>query len=79
MPLPLFSAVLSSFFLVKLIKGHWMRHPHYLGLAMIGAIVATLILSQAAPGMEEDFIASNLACFGGAFGAIMLFDLAMRA
>jgi hypothetical protein len=74
MPMTLLSAVLSSFFLVRLIKGPWMRHPHYLGLAMIGSILSTVILASVSPGMEDEFIAGNLAAFAGAFVAIQAFD-----
>ena len=75
MPMTLLSAVFAAFFLVRLIKGPWMRHPHYLGLAMIGSIIATVILAQVAPGYEDDFIAGNIATFAGAAGAITVFDL----
>jgi hypothetical protein len=74
MPMTLLSAVLSSFFLVRLIKGPWMRYPHYLGLAMIGSILSTVILASVSPGMEDEFIAGNLAAFAGAFVAIQAFD-----
>lgn len=74
MPLTLLSVVFSSFFLVRVIKGPWMRHPHYLGLAMIGSIVATVALAMIAPGAQDDFIAGNIAAFAGAFLAIQIFD-----
>lgn len=41
----LLSAVFSGFFLIRIIKGPWMRHSHYLGLAMIGSILAMLALA----------------------------------
>jgi len=78
MPMTLLSAVFSSFLLVRLIKGPWMRHPHYLGLAMIGSILSTLVLATFSPGMEDDLIAGNLAAFAGAFVAIQAFDKLTR-
>jgi hypothetical protein len=74
MPMTLLSAVFSGFVLVRLIKGPWTRYPHYLGLAMIGSILSTVILASVSPGMEDEFIAGNLAAFAGAFLAIQIFD-----
>lgn len=76
MPMTLLSAVLVSFFLVRVIKGPWARHPHYLSLAMIGSVAATIVLTRISPGMEDDFIAGNAATF---FGAIALYDMAKGA
>ncbi|PHP67509.1 hypothetical protein CSC94_07320 [Zhengella mangrovi] len=79
MPFTMLSAIFSAFFLVRVIKGHWARHPHYLGLAMIGSLVATVALARFAPGMEDDMIVGNLATFVGGAATITLFDLVMGA
>lgn len=70
----LLSAVFSGFFLIRIIKGPWMRHSHYLGLAMIGSILAMLALAFLSPGLQDDFIAGNLGAFAIAFAAIWAFD-----
>ena len=79
MPFIVINGLFSSFFLVRVIKGAWMRNPQYLAVAMVGSIGAMLLLNVAAPGMADDFIAGNIAAFAGAFLAISAYDLALGA
>ena len=76
-PFIVINGLFSSFFLVRVIKGAWMRNPQYLAVAMVGAVGAMLSLNAMEPGMADGFIAGNLAAFAGAFGAITLYDLAL--
>lgn len=79
MPAIVFNALFSSFFLVRVVKGRWTRHPHYLAVALVGAVIALLALQAASPGSESSFIAGNLAALAGAWGGVMLYDLLFGA
>ena len=70
----LFSSVLSGFFMVRVVKGPWMRNPQYLAASIAGSVVATLLLHAVWPEVDGDFMFSSLAAFAGAFGGIVLFD-----
>ncbi|MCC0028416.1 MAG: hypothetical protein R3D65_11375 [Zhengella sp.] len=74
MPFTLLSAVLSAFFLVRILKGPWFRHPHYLGLAIIGSIAGKLLVASFAPDLASGMVAGSLAPLIGAAIAIMAFD-----
>ena len=79
MPDLVISGLFSSFLLVRVIKGPWLRNPQYLAVAMVGAVLAMLSLNAVEPGMADEFIAGNLAAFAGAFVAIAAYDLALGA
>ena len=66
MPFIVINGLFSSFFLVRVIKGAWMRNPQYLAVAVVGAVGAMLSLNAMEPGMADGFIAGNLAAFAGA-------------
>jgi hypothetical protein len=71
----LISALSASFFLVRVVKGPWMRNPQYLAAATIGAVAISLLLSVVAPAVEDSFIAGGLAGLAGAWAGIAAFDL----
>lgn len=71
----LITALATSLFIVRISKGSWFRNPAYVALAIFGGFAGLLILMRAVPGAEESMIYGNLAAFGGASGAIMLYDL----
>ncbi len=74
MPGIVISALFSSFFLVRLVKGPWARYPHYLAMTMFGASVAGLTADAFSPGLADELVAGNLIIFAGAFLAIQAFD-----
>ena len=74
MPSVLISAILSSFLLVRLIKGPWLRYPQYLAVAMVGSGLAAIVAASFSPELADDFIAGNLIQFAGAYAGIQLFD-----
>lgn len=73
----LLSSVLSGFFMVRVVKGPWLRNPQYLAASIAGSILATLILHAVWPDADGDLIFSSLAAFGGSFAGIVLFDAAL--
>lgn len=74
MPSVLISAILSSFLLVRLIKGPWLRYPQYLAVAMICSGFAAIIAASFSPELADSLIVGNLIQFAGAFAGIQLFD-----
>jgi hypothetical protein len=70
----LISALSTSFFLVRVVKGPWMRNPQYLAAATIGAVAISLVLDAVAPAIENSFIAGGLAGAAGAWAGIAAFD-----
>lgn len=70
------TALFSSFFLVRIVKGSWTRNPAYVALAIFGGMAGLFTLMHFAPGTQDSFIAGNLAALGGALGAILVYDLA---
>lgn len=79
MPGVILNALFSSFFLVRIVKGRWTHHPHYLAVSLMGSIIALLALHAASPGSEDGFIAGNLAALAGAWAGIALYDAALGA
>lgn len=71
----LLSALSSSIFLVRIMKGPWMRNPQYLAAAIIGAVAVSLLLNSAAPDLESGFLTGGLAGLGGGWAGIFAFDL----
>lgn len=68
------TSLFSSFFLVRLLKGSWLRNPVYLALAIVGGVAGLIGTKVMWPGSESDFIAGNLAALVGAWAAIVLYD-----
>ena len=73
------SAVLSSFFAVRILKGHWMRNPQYLAVAIVGSVVGALLLHAGWPGFDEDFILPTIVSFVGSCVAVFAFDQVIGA
>jgi uncharacterized membrane protein YoaK (UPF0700 family) len=73
MPIVL-SAVLSSFFAVKIIKGHWMRNPQYLAAAIVGSVIGALLLHAGWPQFDDDILLPTLISFIGSCVAVFAFD-----
>lgn len=71
----LISALSSSFFLVRIVKGPWMRNPQYLAAATVGAVAIGLLLASYDPGMENNFVTGGIAGLAGAWAGIAAFDL----
>ena len=70
------SALFSSFFIVRVIKGPWMRNPQYLAVSIFGSAAAMIVLNAISPGAADEFILGNGAAFAGAFLSIAAFDFA---
>ena len=77
MPDIILSALFSSFFIVRVIKGPWMANPQYLAISIFGSATAMLMLNAVAPGAADEFIAGNGAAFAGAYLSIAAFDIAI--
>lgn len=72
-------AVLSSFFAVRILKGHWMRNPQYLAVAMIGSVAGALLLHAGWPQFDEDLLLPTIASFVGSCVAVFAFDQVVGA
>lgn len=70
----LISALTTAFFLVRVVKGPWMRNPQYLATALTGALVAGLMLNSYSEELEASFIFGGLAGLAGGWLAIFAFD-----
>ena len=70
----LIGALSSAFFLVRIVKGPWTRHPQFVAAAAIGAMVASLILYKIAPDLEYNLIVGSIAGLVGAGIGIFTFD-----
>ena len=64
----------SSFFLVRLLKGSWLRQPVYLALGIVGALGGLISSMILWPGSENDWIAGNAAALIGVWLLIALYD-----
>lgn len=71
----LISALSTAFFLVRLVKGPWMRNPQYVAAATIGAVAISLMVNSLLPSFENNMITESLTGAGGAWGGILAFDL----
>jgi hypothetical protein len=74
MPDIVFSALSTALLLVRFIKGPWMRYPQYVAAALVGALVAGLLLAKFAPDIGSSFLIGGLSGFGGAWIGIIAFD-----
>ncbi|MGB3540132.1 MAG: hypothetical protein WBA42_18425, partial [Mesorhizobium sp.] len=74
----LFSAVLGSFFMVRLFRGPWLRNPQYLAAAIAGSVAGTLILHTFWPALDGDFIAGAIIGAVGPLAGMALFDAFLK-
>jgi hypothetical protein len=70
----LIGALSTAFFLVRIVKGPWTRHPQFVAAATIGAVVASLILYKIAPDLEYNIIVGGFAGLAGAGIGMFAFD-----
>ncbi len=75
----LFSAVLGSFFMVRLFRGPWLRNPQYLAASIAGAVAGTLILHFGWPALDGDFIAGVIVGAVGPLAGMALFDALLKS
>jgi|CXWK01.1.fsa_nt_gi uncharacterized membrane protein YoaK (UPF0700 family) len=68
------SAVLASFFAVRILKGPWRRNPQYLAVAIVGSIVGALLLHAGWPQFDSDFVLPTIVSFIGSCAAVFAFD-----
>ena len=73
----LLSALFNGFFMVRVVKGPWLRNPQYLAVAIAGCMLAMLGLKAFWPGLEDDFIVGNLVGLGGCMSGMLAFDAAL--
>lgn len=71
----LLGALSMAFFLVRIIKGPWMRNPQYVAAATVGAMAVSLGLFVIAPDLEFNIIVGSLVGGAGAFAGIFAFDV----
>jgi len=71
----LFTALSSAFFLVRIVKGPWMRNPQYVAAGLIGAVVVSLVLNSFSTDLENDLIVGGIAGIAGSWAGIVAFDL----
>ncbi|MBI1260650.1 MAG: hypothetical protein GC184_02895 [Rhizobiales bacterium] len=71
------TALFTSFFLVRLVKGSWTRNPAYVALSIFGGMAGLILLMKLSPGAEGSLIYGNFAALGGALTAILIYDQAM--
>ena len=72
MPSLIISALISSFTFVRLLKGPWLRNPHYLAAAMIGSVAVMLLGDKFDPGSADDMISGTLLAFAGSAAGVFL-------
>lgn len=72
MPDLVISALVSSFTFVRLLKGPWLRHPQFLAAAMIGSVVASLLVQSIDPATADGMIGSTIVAFAGSAAGIFL-------
>lgn len=70
----LFSAILTAFTMVRVIKGSWLRNPQYLAAGIAGAVVGTLVLHSFWPAYDDDFIIGGVVGIFGSWAGMALFD-----
>lgn len=75
----LISAVLGSFFMVRLFRGSWLRNPQYLAASIAGSVACTLTLHACWPVLDGDFIAGVIIGTLGPLAGMALFDAFLRS
>jgi hypothetical protein len=75
----LFSAVTTGFFMVRLLRGPWLRNPQYLAAAICGSVLAALMLHLFWPIMDDSFIIGGVTGLAGSWAGMVLFDMAVGA
>lgn len=74
MPGLVINALLTSFFLVRLMKGGWLRHPQAVAVATVASLAALLALGSVDPGAENSVVYGNLAALAGAWLGVLACD-----
>lgn len=72
MPDLVISALVSSFTVVRLLKGPWLRYPQFLAAAMIGSVVLSLVAEKLDPGSADSMINATIYAFAGSAAGIFL-------
>jgi hypothetical protein len=75
----LFSAVLGSFFMVRLFRCPWLRNPQYLAASIAGTVAGPLILHAFWPALDGDFIAGAIIGTVGPLAGMALFDAFLKS
>lgn len=75
----LLSAISTGFLAVRLVKGGWMRQPHYVACGILGALLAALILHGISPEDDGGMLAGSLAGLAGAWIGMAAFDRLFRS
>jgi len=75
----LFTAVLGSFFMVRLFRGPWLRNPHYLAAAIAGSVAGSLVLHAYWPALDGDFITGAIVSTVGPLAGMALFDAFLKS
>ena len=75
----LLSAVTTGFFMVRLLRGPWLRNPQYLAAAICGSVLAALMLHLFWPVMDDSFVVGGVTGLGGSWAGMTLFDMAVSA
>lgn len=70
----LFSAVLTAFTMVRVLKGSWTRNPQYLATGILGAIVGALVLHAYWPAYDDDFVVGGVTGIFGSWAGMALFN-----
>lgn len=79
MPTLVFNALFSSVFVVRIVKGRWTRHPHYLAIATLASLLALMVLNAWQPGAADSFIYGNLAAIVGGWLGLLVYDRTVGA
>jgi hypothetical protein len=74
----LLPAILTTFTMVRLLRGPWLRNPQYLASGIVGAIVGTLLLHSFWPGFDDDFIVGGVTGIFGSWAGMALFDAILK-
>ncbi len=70
----LLSAILTTFTMVRLLRGPWLRNPQYLASGIVGAIVGILLLHGFWPAADDDFIVGGVTGIFGSWAGMAVFD-----
>ena len=74
----LLTAILSAFLVVRVLVGPWARNPVHLVVAMVGAVVAGLLVVGIPLPIFEDAVTQRVTIFIGAVVFTLGFDRAMK-